>query len=383
LRIVSSATRVIDNTGIRKRFLRGMRALLLANGAAGMYARAGRGGFMRMRDIAQSLGVSTMTVSRALRADASVAPATRRAVLEAVEALGYVPDQTAASLSSRRSGFVAILVPSLNNPHFSETVLGLSRQLDAAGLQLLIGDTNYDRLREEALVKAFLARKPEAVILTSDGHTDGTIRHLAAAKLPVVEIWDSPADPIQHVVGFSNRDAMRTLVATLASRGYRRIAYLGESGDDGTRGEARRQGYLDAVSAMGLGSPRVCRIAPPPATMSDGEAALAAVLAAYPDSDLLVCVSDPLAFGVVNACLRRGMKVPEDIAVAGFGDFEVGRISTPSLTTLTVDAAQLSKEIADVVLASLGETGPAETQPGIRAVPYAAAIRESAPGRTG
>ncbi len=81
---------------------------------------------MRMRDIAKAVGVSTMTVSRALRADASVAPATREAILQAVQQLGYVPDLAAGGLSSRRSRFVAILVPSLNNPHFSETVLGLS-----------------------------------------------------------------------------------------------------------------------------------------------------------------------------------------------------------------------------------------------------------------
>jgi LacI family transcriptional regulator, gluconate utilization system Gnt-I transcriptional repressor len=336
---------------------------------------------MRMRDVAQSLGISTMTVSRALRADSSVAPATRQAVLEAVEALGYVPDQTAASLSSRRSGFIAILVPSLNNPHFSETVLELSRLLDPTGLQLLIGDTNYDRSREEALVRAFLARKPEAVILTSDGHSAATVKRLAAARLPVVEMWDSPARPIQHVVGFSNRDAMRALVTQLAASGYRRIAYLGETADEGTRGEARRLGYLDAVTAARLQPPRVCRIAPPPATMSHGEDALQAVLDKQPDTDLIVCVSDPLAFGVVNACLRRGIRVPQDIAVAGFGDFELGRISSPSLTTVAVDAPEIARRIADLVARSVkGDGADARTRISA-AVPFRTIIRESAPLR--
>jgi LacI family transcriptional regulator, gluconate utilization system Gnt-I transcriptional repressor len=334
---------------------------------------------MRMRDVARSLGVSTMTVSRALRADASVAPATREAILKAIDELGYVPDQIAGSLSSRKSGFVAILVPSLNNPHFSETVLELSQLLDPIGLQLLIGDTNYDRNREEALVRAFLARKPEAMVLTSDGHTEGTIRLLATARMPIVEIWDRPADPIQHVVGFSNREAMQLLVTALAHQGYSKIAYVGETNDESTRGEARRLGYLDAVSIAALGPPRVCRISPPPATMSDGDAALTAVLTSYPDTDLIVCVSDPLAFGILNACKRRGIKVPDDIALAGFGDFEVGRVSTPSLTTLSVNTALLAKEVADVVIASLGKATSDRSNVMIRDVPFTVRSGDSAP----
>jgi LacI family transcriptional regulator, gluconate utilization system Gnt-I transcriptional repressor len=337
---------------------------------------------MRMRDVARSLGVSTMTVSRALRADASVAPATRQAVLEAVEALGYVPDQTAASLSSRKSGFIAVLVPSLNNPHFSETVLELSRLLDPTGLQLLIGDTNYDRFREEALVRAFLARKPEALVLTSDGHTEGTMRHLAAAGLPVVEMWDSPAQPIQHVVGFSNRDAMRRLVLQLAASGYRRITYLGEHADEGTRGEARRLGYLDAMVEASLGPPRVCSIAPPPATMSQGDAALQAVLDGYPDTELIVCVSDPLAFGVINACIRRGIHVPDQFAVAGFGDFELGRCSSPSLTTVAIDAVEIARQIVDTISSAIGSNGGRSARPITRSVPFQTIIRESAPLRS-
>jgi LacI family transcriptional regulator, gluconate utilization system Gnt-I transcriptional repressor len=115
--------------------------------------------------------------------------------------------------------------------------------------------------------------------------------------------------------------------------------------------------------------------------MSDGGAALAAVLQAHPDTDLIVCVSDPLAFGILNACLRRGIKVPQDIAVAGFGDFEVGRVSTPSLTTLAVDASLLAREVADVVAAALRETASEGAAVGARDVPYAVRPRESAPGR--
>lgn len=336
---------------------------------------------MRMRDVAKAVGVSAMTVSRALREDASIAPATRKAVLEAIQRLGYVPDMAAGSLSSRRSGFVAVLVPSLNNPHFSETVLALSRLLEDSGLQLLIGDTDYRREREEDLVRAFLARKPEAIILTPDGHTPQTLRLLRAAKVPVIEMWETPDTPVQHVVGFSNRLAMRDLVATLASTGYRRITFIGETDDAGTRGMARREGYLDALRQSGLGAPRLCHLGRPPATMSDGETALGFVQERFPDTDLVVCVSDPLAFGVISACRRRGVSVPGDIAVAGFGDFEISRISKPTITTVAVSPSSMARELAAQLTDILRAPGLEAMPSGHRLVSFDLLMRESAPAK--
>lgn len=337
---------------------------------------------MRMRDIAHALGVSTMTVSRALRSDASVAPATRQAILQAIAQAGYVPNQIAGSLSSKRSGFVAVLVPSLNNSHFSETVLSLGDQMADLGVQLLIGNTGYDRDKETALVRAFLARKPEAVILTADGHTAEVCDLLARATVPVIEIWDQPEHPIQHVVGFSNRDAMCGLIRTMIDSGYRKISYLGEHDDSGTRGSARRQGYCDAVAEAGLGQPRLCAISHPPATMSDGEKALTEILARYPDTDLIACVSDPLAFGVIAACQRRGLSVPEDIAVSGFGDFEISRIAKPSITTVNIDAGEIGRELALLIarISDWRSQNAAHERENI-AVAVRPVLRESAPGR--
>jgi LacI family transcriptional regulator, gluconate utilization system Gnt-I transcriptional repressor len=335
---------------------------------------------MKMRDIAAAVGVSAMTVSRALRKDSSVAPETRKAILKAIEEKGYVPNQIAGSLSSARSGFVAVLVPSLNNLHFGETVLKLSQELEKADIQLLIGNTDYDRAKETALVRAFLARKPEAVVLTNDGHTAGLRKLLAQASVPVIEIWDLPEEPIQHVVGFSNREAMRDLVLAMAAKGYRRIAYLGESDDAGTRGSSRRQGYLEAIAERGLGAPRLSFVGRPPATMSDGAAALDRVLGAFPDTDLVICVSDPLAFGVIAACQRRGLGVPEDLAVAGFGDFEIGRIAIPTITTVAIDPGAVGGATAELVAGLLADRA-APQPPMLRRIATRTVIRDSAPGR--
>lgn len=335
---------------------------------------------MRMSDIAKKLGLSAMTVSRALRQDSSIAPGTRAAVLQAIAEMGYVPNQIAGSLSSRKSGFVAALVPSLNNSHFSESVIGLTDVLATRNIQLLVGNSEYSRPREARLVREFLARKPEAMVLTCDGHAPETIAMLSRAKIPVIQMWDLPDAPIQHVVGFSNREAMGALVRLLIARGYRKPVYLGELDDQSTRGAARRQGYLDALAEHPHMTARMWSIGHPPATMSDGDKALEGILGAFPDADLVVCVSDPLAFGVICACQRRGLVVPRDIAVAGFGDFEIARVCVPSLTTVAISATQIGRTAAQIILEVLAQERGGLDKPIIRPVAAEPVLRHSAPG---
>ena len=112
-----------------------------------------------------------MTVSRALKNDAPISQRTRQRVLAAVKRVGYVPDLNARVFASRRSGFIAALVPSLNNSNFADTVGGMSEVFDLAGLQMLLGDTEYSLTREELLLSAFLQRRPEAIILTGGVHS--------------------------------------------------------------------------------------------------------------------------------------------------------------------------------------------------------------------
>lgn len=316
---------------------------------------------VRMEDVARAAGVSVMTVSRALRKDGAVAPATRRRILALVARMGYVPDQIAQGLSSRRSGFVAALVPSLNNALFAETIRALSETLEESGLQVLIGHTNYEADREERLVHELLRRRPEALVITVDGHTSGTRKLLRGARIPIVEIWDWPRRPIHHVVGFSNQDVAKDLVRYLASRGYRRIAYIGEHDDAGTRGAARRQGYIAAMNELHLGPPRVLDFAPPPMSMTQGRQALAEVLRRWPDTDAVACVSDPCAFGVLVEAQALGRDVPGTLGIAGFGGWEVAHCCEPTLTTIAVDAYAMGREAG--ILLNVLRAGPVNRIP--------------------
>jgi len=309
-------------------------------------------GAPRMSDVARVAGVSKMTVSRVL-AGHSVAAETRERVCKAIEQLGYVADAAAGALSSGRSEFVAVLVPSLSSSNFSDTVRGLTAALEPHGLQLLLGDTDYDLEREERLVRSMLRYQPRCIALTGSQHTDATRKLLERSAIPVVEMWDLPTHPIDTAVGFSNVRAARAMVRHLAERGYRRIGFLGGESALDRRGLDRLKGYQAEIKALELGEPRVVRLGESPITMSHGGPAMAALLAQWPDTDAVMCVSDMSAFGAIMECHRRGLSVPGDMAVAGFGNFEIAACCHPSITTVSVDAHGIGLRTGEALLAAL------------------------------
>ncbi len=303
-----------------------------------------------MADVAARAGVSTMTVSRALKDGSTVSAPTRSRILRAVEDLGYVLDLTAGTLSSKRSGFVAVLIPSLNNSNFSDTARGIGQRLEGSGLQMLLGATDYDLGQEERLIETMLRRRPEAIVVTGGRHTERARRQLAAAGVPVVEMWDLPEAPLEHVVGFSNAAAAGAMVEHLHGRGYRAIAYIGGSTERDTRGADRRRGYERAVRDLALPAGLTVACGAPPIAMQQGSEAVVDLLARHPEVDAVLCVSDLSAFGALAECQRRGWAVPDRLAVAGFGDFELSRSCHPRLTTVSVDAWGIGEAVGDLLL---------------------------------
>ncbi|EHL97788.1 sugar-binding domain protein [Acetobacteraceae bacterium AT-5844] len=332
-----------------------------------------------MADVARQARVSKMTVSRVV-AGHSVAEETRARVLAVIKALGYVIDPGASALSTGRSGFVAALVPTINNSNFADTARGLTDALMPAGLQLLLGFTEYDDGREEELVRAMLTRRPEAVVLTGGHHARATVAMLSEAGLPVIETWEQPRKPLGVSVGFSNAQAAAEMVRYLHGRGYRRIAFLaGESGLD-RRGEERERGYRKAIAALGLGEARVFHHGRPPISMQQGCEGVEGLLREFPDSDAVLCVSDLSAFGAIMACQRLGRPVPESLAVAGFGDFEVSRVCNPRITTIGVDGYALGQRAGEALLQALAARRTGQSWPARRhiALPFGVIRRESA-----
>lgn len=330
-----------------------------------------------MRDVAKAAGVSRMTVSRALRKDSPVSRETREHILKIVREMNYVPDQMAGSLTTKKSGFVATLLPSLNNLHFALTVQALTEELEDIGLQILLGHTGYSAEREEEILETMLRRRPEAIILSYDGHTQRTIDLMRDAAVPVIEIWDQPDNPIEHTVGFSNFEAAKTMTEQLIARGYRKIAFLGEDQDDWTRGAARRNGFLAAMEEAGLPADRMIRYGVPPLTIDTGSDAAMQLLSDYPDTDCIFCVSDLAAFGAQSRLLAEGRRIPDDIAVAGFGNFEVSRFATPGISTVVVDPVRIGSETGKLLKKILFSNKKSSIEPEFIHVPVKVQFRQS------
>ncbi len=320
-----------------------------------------------MADLARIAGVSPMTVSRAFKADSSVSTATREAILTAAEDLGYVFDSTASNLRSQKTGFVAVTIPSINNANFAETLRGLTEGLKDHGLHILLGYTNYDIHEEERLIEQLLRRRPEAIVVTGGTHTARARRMLENAGIPVIETWDLPAAPIGHVIGFSNAAAVQSIVDHLIARGLRKIAFIGGDADRDTRGTDRRAGFIAAMTAHGLDATRLISAGAPPISMREGAVAMGRLIDTLPDTEAVICVSDLSAFGALTECQRRGISVPDRLSIAGFGDYEIGAICVPTLTTVNPFPREIGTQAAALIVGVLqgarAEAGPIRIEP--------------------
>ena len=324
----------------------------------------------RMEDVARLAGVSMITVSRVLNTPDKVAPATRRKIEVAIRKTGYMPNLTAGSLASSKSRIIAAIVPTIDNSIFAETVRGLSETLAAGGYQLLLGQTGYDAAVEEALVAAFLGRRADGIVLTGAQHSRLTVRRLKAAGIPVVETWDLPVAPIDMVAGFSNIGAGRAMAQHLLSKGYRRF---GLAGGDDDRTLARRDGFAAALKGT-RGATLVTSLLTAGRSYSGGRAALTRLLTPDARLDAIFFSNDALAVGALMECRRRGIKVPQQLAIAGFADLDIAAEVEPALTTVRVRSRHIGEEAARMLLARLA--GDTVTEP-VRDVGFAIVERAS------
>lgn len=310
-----------------------------------------------------------MTVSRALRGDPTVSAKTRDTIIETAADLGYVYDSTAHAFRTQKSGFVAVSLPSINNANFAETFRGLSEGLENSAIQLLLGSTNYQVAKEKELVQQLLSRNPEGIVLTGGHHLPQTRDLLTKAQIPVIEIWDLPEEPLGYVVGFSYADAMTQIVQHLADRGRRKLAFVGASEGTDMRGAVRRDAVIAAARALGLPDVAVIDAGHAPVSMRHGARVVSQLGPAITEFDALVCVSDPVAFGALNECRRLGVSVPEDIAITGFGNFDVATVSSPRITTVNVHANEIGRKVSAILLGIFaGQTQPQSVDVGTELV---------------
>lgn len=303
-------------------------------------------------DVARRTGVSAITVSRALRSPELVASQTREKIQEAIADIGYIPNLVAGSLASIESRTIAAIIPTLENSIFAEMLQGMVDVLHGQHYRLILGSNNYDLDEEEALVRAFLARQVEGMILTGADHTQGTAALLERANLPVVETWSLLGSASAGSVGFSNFQAAYDMVAHLHEGGYREIAFVSAPIGNNDRAAQRRKGFIRALEDLGLRK-RPDTFLTSLFGLNAGAGALGEILARRPETDAIFFANDTLAAGAILETQRRGMTVPSEVAIAGFDDLEIASQVVPSLTTVRVHRHALGSRAARLILDTL------------------------------
>ncbi|MFC4174447.1 LacI family DNA-binding transcriptional regulator [Microvirga sp. GCM10011540] len=307
-----------------------------------------------MMDVAKLAQVSPSTVSLYLRKPDAVSPAAGQDIARAIDTLGYVPNLVAGGLAAASSRVVSIIVPSIRNAFFAETVSTLQSALAAEGLQVLLGHSEYGEGQEEALVRTALSWAPAAVVLTGLNHSPETRKLLKASRVPVVEMWELGGEPIDMAVGFSHPQVGASAAGHLLSKGRRNLVFLGARMDEDRRAAQRASGFAEA--GKGGGAP-ICEIInhPGAATVEAGALLLNRALQQAPDLDGIACSNDLIALGVLFECQRRGIAIPERVALIGFGDLDFSTSCVPSLTTIRPSGDLIGKEVARLILARIQE----------------------------
>ncbi|WP_219469863.1 LacI family DNA-binding transcriptional regulator [Nonomuraea rhizosphaerae] len=302
------------------------------------------------REVAKLADVSVATVSRVSRGTGQVSPETRARVLRVIEEHGYRPSQMGRALAEQRHGSVAIVLPGLAGPYFSELIQGFESEVMDAGASVHIFGTHHRADADEHVLG--IAARVDAVAVHGDTIGADTLRELAA-RAPVVVLAGRPLDGIPAVRA-DNSPIGELTRHLLVDHGYRRLTFVGDpegSPDVTDRWEAFRDAHRDA------------RLAPPRnpfrigLQQSDGVLAAGELLGARRPPRAIVCANDETALGVLIGALGRGLSVPGDLAITGFDDVPMSSLVQPRLTTVRQPVRELGATTARLLISGLGGPG--------------------------
>ncbi|MGQ9444368.1 gluconate operon transcriptional repressor GntR [[Pasteurella] aerogenes] len=304
-----------------------------------------------LQDIATHLGITKMTVSRYLRNPNTVAASTRQKIAMAIEEFGYIPNRAPDILSNAKSRAIGVLVPSLTNQVFADVIKGIEMITDNAGYQTMLAHYGYSESKEEQRIESLLSYNVDGLILSENHHTERTRKMLEIANIPVIEIMDCSEVGIQQAIGFDNVSAAQSMVETMINRGYRHIVYFSARMDKRTK--LKMQGYEQAMKRHGLEPHSL--ITEVPSSFSLGSKQLRQTLEKYPETNGIFCTNDDLAIGAIFECQRLGIRIPQEMAIAGFHGHDVGQSMTPQLATVVTPRLEIGQRAAQELLDRLSD----------------------------
>lgn len=321
-------------------------------------------GKVTLSEVAAHAGVTPMTVSRLLRAPNSVRPETAERIRLALTETGYAPNKQAGSLASGRSAMVAVLIPSVANSIFAETIQGLSDTLQPAGLELMLAPSGYSHEREEDQLRALLGWAPAALVVTGRHHSPGSIKLMRRARdagTPVIEMWDQHPETAEFTqVGFNHHEVGQVMARHLLACGYDDLMFLDSGVVQDYRAHERGQGFLQEARQAGA-KVRITTAASIE-RMAAGRQALQA-MAPSRRPRAIACANDHLAVGVLLQAQDMQIELPTPLALLGFGDFPIAGQLGGGLSTLDVPRHHIGQQCGRSILAALHLPMPDDEAP--------------------
>lgn len=303
-----------------------------------------------IKDVARAAGVSVATVSRALNGAENVLPDTRQRILDVARELRYSPSGAARSLITRRTDTVGALLPDLHGEFFSELIRGIDQAARARGLHLLLSSSHDDADEAAAALRAMNGRVDGLIVMSPHADDDFLSQNLPPT-LPAVLLNSGVSKPAQRVFAVDNFGGARQMTEHLVRSGRRRIAFLGGP-QANFEARERERGYRAGLPAAA--EPWVLE---GDFSESAGERAGAFLLArpAAERPDAIFAANDIMAIGLLGALQAGGVRIPDDIALAGFDDIPVARYVSPALTTMHVPIADLGSQALDALADALDD----------------------------
>ena len=331
-------------------------------------------------DVARRAGVSQPTASRVLNGSTRrVNEAYRQRVLTAANELGYTPNLSAQAVARGTSRTVALVVSGIRDPYFSEMAAAIMRQADRLGLTVSIAVTERSVARELGIVRELRGQQPRAIILAGTGYVDPPSYHALVAELRRYEdaggrvVLISRSDLPFEPVAFDNHDGARRLGRQLAELGYSTCLIVG-SGTPLLAMRQRVEGFIAGLAELGIEQPPDHVFYPEFSRAGSRKLIGNLDEAVLRDAQLVFAVTDDLALGVLAGIRARGLRVPDDIAVAGFDDIKTLPDIVPQLTTVHVPLDEVARDAIHLATA-------AEPQLERRVIPTYPIVRESTPPR--
>jgi LacI family transcriptional regulator len=310
-------------------------------------------------DVARHCGVSRATVSLVLNDSPLVAAKTRDRVRQAMTELGYVYNRAAASLRTQHSDAIGVVLTNITNPYFAEFATGIQDILTSSGTVPLLAVSSEDRDLQHRLVKSLVERNVDGIVLIpAHGTTPDDLPELLGTPLVLMARRLNGMDV--DYVGAQNRDGGCAAAEHLYSHGCRRIAFVGGFSDSSARDE-RASGVAEFLNDHGLTLNSELSVVCEPARPQARQATMQLLLK-NPQVDGIVCFSDVVAFGVLDAIADAGRNIGSDVRVIGFDDVHEAGLNRPSLSSVVVPARETGRRAAQLVL----ERAAGSSEPTVR-----------------